>query len=145
MARKRPGQPSKYDPVFCEMLIAHMEKGLTYESFGGVVRVSKQTLYDWEKAHPEFLDAKSTGLSLALLHWDRIGVDGVHNQTIKNEDGSTVHMAVNPSVYIFNMKNRFGWRDKSPEETKEEAEASTLRELSTAQLKERLARLRNGK
>jgi hypothetical protein len=110
------GRPTEYKPDYCEMLIAHMESGLSYEAFGGVVRVSKQTLYNWEKAHPEFLDAKNVGKSLERIYWERIARDGLYNETIKDDDGMTVNRSVNSAILIFNLKNRLGWRDKQPDE-----------------------------
>jgi len=128
------------------MLTSHMESGLSYESFGGVVAVSKQTLYDWEKAHPEFLDAKNVGESKCRLYWEKVGRDGLYNETIKTDDGMTVNRSINATIWIFNLKNRFGWRDKTKEEIKEESESGSLHELSTEALKRRLAGIRgNGK
>src|SRR5690349_7812689 len=98
------------------MLVGHMAQGLSYESFGGVVEVSKQTLYDWEKRHEEFRDAKDRGESQSRLFWEKAGINGLHNETIKDGDGMTVTRSINATVWIFNMKNRFKWRDKTEEE-----------------------------
>ena len=58
MKEKRPeGRPSKYKPEYCEMLIDHMSEGFTFESFGGVVSVNRDTVYEWLSAHPEFSDS----------------------------------------------------------------------------------------
>ena len=131
---KKTGRPSKYNPDYCDLLITHMRDGLSFESFGGVLLVSKRTLYDWEKAHPEFLDAKRVGESVSRLYWEKVGADGLHNQTIKGDDGLTVTKSINATIWIFNMKNRFQWRDKSPDEIREENGERPLRELSDAEL-----------
>jgi DNA-binding transcriptional regulator YiaG len=50
MSKGKGGRPTKYKRDYCAMLISHLKDGLSFESFGGVLGVSKQTLYDWEKA-----------------------------------------------------------------------------------------------
>lgn len=96
------GRPSAYDPAYCERLIDHMSQGLSFETFGAKIGVSKQTLYTWVKQHPEFLDAKEAATQLCQLFWEEMGISGA----IAGSAG------INASVWIFNMKNRFGWRDK---------------------------------
>jgi hypothetical protein len=103
---KRPmGQPSKYRPEYCQDLIAHMEQGRAFQSFGKIVRVSKKTLQNWLKAHPEFEEAKGLGESLSFYWWESKILEAV-------EEG----VKINAAPLIFALKNRFGWRDKSPEE-----------------------------
>lgn len=97
------GRPSKYKEEYCELLIKHMEQGLSFETFGATIGVSKQTLYDWVNAHSLFLDAKKTAFLKCQLFWEQLGIDGVF---------STKASALNTGVWVFNMKNRFGWRDK---------------------------------
>lgn len=110
------GRPTDYAPGYCPMLIEHMREGYSFESFGGIVGKSKQTLYNWEKAFPEFLDAKKIGETASLLYWEKKGNDGMHNECIKDADGATITRSVNPTMWIFNMKNRHKWRDKQPDE-----------------------------
>lgn len=126
------GRPSKYDPKFCDVLIEHMSKGLSYESFAGAIGVSKQTLYTWESEYPEFLDAKEIGLGKSLLYWEQSGIKGAHTVEVEEEiaerdpngkpTGKMITVKVMrerpilPPVWIFNVKNRFGWRDRQPGE-----------------------------
>lgn len=132
------GRPTLYDEGYCEQLESHMREGLSFESFGGVVGVCKDTLYEWAKVHSEFSDAKKRGESGSRLYWEKLGRDGLHNETIKDGDGMTVTRSINATIWIFNMKNRFKWRDKTPEEISEESEANSLHDLSNAELIERL-------
>ena len=61
------GRPSKYISKYCELLLDHCRQGLSYESFAGRVGVAVKTLYLWEDAHPEFLQAKKEGLAYVRL------------------------------------------------------------------------------
>jgi hypothetical protein len=96
------GRPTDYRKEYCELLIEHMGNGLSFESFAAVVNASKQTLYDWAEANPEFLDSKNIAFERSRLFWERVGID----IAVKGEGNAT--------AYIFNMKNRFKqeWRDK---------------------------------
>jgi len=97
------GRPTDYKSEYCEELIQHMAEGFSFESFAGKVRASKQTIYDWLDAHPEFLDAKKEAFEQSRLFWESVGI----NLTTGKLNG-------NPTTWIFNMKNRFKqeWRDK---------------------------------
>lgn len=97
--------PSKYLPEYCDQLIEHMRKGYSFEAFAADLSVGRSTLYEWEKAHPEFKQAKEIGHEKCLKHWETIALDGVWNHP---EQAS-----VNTGIFVFNMKNRFGWRDVS--------------------------------
>jgi transposase len=100
------GRPTKYKPEFCELLIECMKKGYSFEAFGSEVSISKQTLYDWVERYPEFSDAKNIGLSHARKFWENIAILACLGD----------NKMANPAIWVFNMKNRFGWRDKQPEE-----------------------------
>ena len=99
---KGPGRPSLYKEEYCEMLVEHCAKGLSFESFAGVVKVNRDTLYEWEKKHIQFSDAKKRAEAVCRLFWEEAGIKGLW--------GSKDRM-FNATVWIFNMKNRFGWKD----------------------------------
>lgn len=141
-SKPRPvGRPSKYKPEYCDLLIQHMrDEGLSFESFGGVVDVCRDTLYEWANQHPEFSDAKKRGESHGRLYWEKRGRDGMYNETIKDDDGMTVTRSINSTVWIFTMKNRFGWRDKQEIETRDASKDSLADEVRSA--REELKRLR---
>lgn len=109
------GRPSKYDPSYCELLIKHMSKGLSFETFGPSIGVSKASTYRWLtdedndseatlRNKKEFRDAKKIATDYCRLFWEKIGVDHIVNY----EDSPKL----NTTAWIFNMKNRFGWRDR---------------------------------
>lgn len=66
------GRPSKYKPEYCEMLITHLSKGFSYESYAAVVKVDFDTLYEWEKVHPEFSEAKKKAIPASMNAIDKI-------------------------------------------------------------------------
>ena len=112
MPRKEPfGRPTAYKKKYCPMLIEHMRQGLSFESFGGVAEVSKQTLYTWLQKHPDFLDAKLKGDGLSLLVWEKLGMAGM-TAKIKFFNGH---------IWALNMKARFKWSDRM------EVEQTTLK------------------
>lgn len=106
--KKGRGQPTKYRPEYCERLVEHMTKGLSFESFAAQVDVSRDTLYEWAHKHPDFSDAKGRGDSKARLFWEEMGVEGVFLSPF------------NQAVWSLHMKNRFGWRDKQEIEQRTE-------------------------
>ena len=111
------GRPTLYRPEYCEQLIEHMGTGLSYEAFAGKLGVSKQTIYDWEKANPDFLDAKNIAFEQSRLFWEQKGIDGLFSETFEDKDAKTrSSKSINATIWLFNMKNRFGWRDKQPGE-----------------------------
>jgi hypothetical protein len=53
------------------------------------------------EAHPEFLEARKKGESACRRWWETQGKIGMHMKVF------------NSTVWIFNMKNRFKWADRS--------------------------------
>lgn len=100
------GRPTKYKEEYCQMLVDHMNGGLSFESFAGLIGTSRSIIYDWIKAHPEFLDAKRIGEDRCRIFWEKIGLAG----TLGKIPG------FNATTFIFNMKNRFRWRDRLEDE-----------------------------
>ena len=98
------GRPTKYKPEYCEKLIYHMAHGYSFESFAATVRVCRETLYDWCKAHEDFLHAKNAGRDASLLRWEEINIAQATGQ-IKGSASNT----------IFTLKSRFGWREADEE------------------------------
>jgi hypothetical protein len=117
------GRPTSYDPKFCEMLIDHMAKGYSFESFGSVTDTCKDTLYEWVKVHPEFSDSRKKALDKNRFWWETQAIENILNkkEMTRDKDGNTVlvETSINAPIWIFNMKNRFKeeWRDKQEIET----------------------------
>lgn len=100
--KNKGGRPKKvFNPAWCDKLIQHMAKGFSFEAFAGVVKMSKGTLYQLTERHAEFLDAKKIGEGLSLLFWEGIGIKGAQGKLPYFNNGA----------WVFNMKNRFGWKN----------------------------------
>lgn len=115
------GRPTKFKEEYCEMLEKHLEEGLSFEAFAGVLGVCKQTLYEWEDNFPQFLDAKKRAWEKCRLFWEKKGLEGLFNEEQVIDEGrtrTTTKKSMNSTVWIFNMKNRFGWRDRQEIEEK---------------------------
>lgn len=136
-AKRKGGRPTKYKPEFCNLLIEHMKRGLSFESFGAEdgVGVSKETLYNWLERHKEFLDARKrgfpyleayyikTGQSIATGQMRRVSaeepmLDGAGNPLRDPKTGKILmrreYAPANPNAaaWIFLCKNLLGYRDK---------------------------------
>jgi hypothetical protein len=101
------GRPSKYRKEFCETLLIHAKSGLSFETFAAECSVDRDTLYEWAKKHKEFSDTKKRADAICQKWWERIGQAGLSGK-IKG---------FNAAIWIFNMKNRFHWRDVHQIET----------------------------
>jgi len=107
------GRPSLYKPEYCQELMSYMSQGKPYGAFAGTIGVHIDTLYEWEKVHPEFSEAKKIGRSMSYDYM----IELAHSQMI---DGK-----LNNTAWIFMMKNMHGWRDKQ-ETTHEAGKTITL-------------------
>lgn len=114
------GRPSVFKEEYCDMLVEHMAKGLSFESFAGIIDTCRATLYNWEAEFPQFLDAKKNAIEKSLLFWEKLSVDHVVNLTETEKTGNsstTTSKSLNTGVWALNMRNRFNWRDKAVEQT----------------------------
>jgi hypothetical protein len=85
----------KFKPEFQDMLLEHMSKGFSYETFAKKIGTCRQSLYYWEKSIPGWLDTKRKAFEACQYRWEEIGLE----------------LCNNPTVWMFQMKARFGWRD----------------------------------
>jgi hypothetical protein len=99
------GQPTKYDPKYCEMVIEHMSQGLSVEAFAGIIAVCKDTVYEWAKVHEDFSDAIKVGKSKRRVFFERLGIDGMMGN-LKN---------FSAAAWIFHMKCREGYKEDTEE------------------------------
>lgn len=103
-AKKRPvGRPTKYDSKMCAKLATFMAKGFSFEAGCGHIGIHKDTGYEWVKKYSEFSDAKKDGEARGQAKLEQMAMDHL----VGDKDTK-----FNSTVWIFMMKNRFGWRDK---------------------------------
>lgn len=96
------GRPPKYSTKLCEQLIDHMASGLSYQSFAGVLRINPKTLYDWEKSHPEWVEAKAVGKALLLLS----------DETMLQRGISGTQRGYNVAAHKWKMANVHRWTER---------------------------------
>lgn len=66
------GQPTKYEPRFCEMLLKHAAEGGAFETFAAEIGVHFDTLYNWAKLFPEFSEAREIARAKCLRFYEQI-------------------------------------------------------------------------
>jgi DNA-binding transcriptional regulator YiaG len=93
-----------YDSRFGIKLVEHMSQGLSYQSFAGVIGISKTVLDRWEE-HEEWIEWKNRAIAQGLLYWERM----LH-------DATTKEALADAKLMIFKLKNMF------PDEYKDKVE-----------------------
>jgi hypothetical protein len=112
------GRPTKYEPEYCEKLVEHMAKGLSFETFAAVIGCHRATMYEWVKFFPEFAEAKEVAFEECQLFWEQLGINNIVNISENFGEGAgSKSTSLNSQVWIFNMKNRFKWRDRQVDES----------------------------
>lgn len=98
------GAPSKYDPAYCERVVALGEEGKTIAEMAADLDVARTTFNDWREQHEEFSYAVRRGIEKAQAWWESNG----RVATFGGFDGFSA------TSYIFQMKNRFrdDWADR---------------------------------
>lgn len=96
------GRPSKYDPSYCEAIVAHMADGASMTSFAAEIDVCRATLNVWTAEYPEFLDAVSRAKAKCAAWWEK-------TNRILASTGTG-----NATACVFGLKNMSAddWRDK---------------------------------
>ena len=90
------GRPSPYKPEFCAVALEVLGAGGSRAALAAKLDVAKATIWDWERAHPEFSDAVARGLSASESLWE----------------SPDWHPDLHPARWKMNMTNRFGWTDR---------------------------------
>lgn len=61
----------KYNPDFCEQLVAHCKDGYTIEQFAAVIGCARSAIYQWIDKHEDFAEAHQRGLKLLEMEYMR--------------------------------------------------------------------------
>lgn len=101
------GRPSKYDPAFCEAVVAHMSDGASLTSFAAEIDVARSTINEWIGQHPEFSEAATRAKAKCLAWWEKVNRDNA--QTGKGNSTSCV-------FGLTNMSADGEWRNKQEHE-----------------------------
>lgn len=101
----RRGPKSKYRPNMCATVLEMMSEGASQMEVQAAIGITRETFNQWTNRdgpyyEPDFTEAVERGRDLSQAWWERLGRMGAVGEDI------------NPSIWIFNMKARFGWRDK---------------------------------
>ena len=80
------GRPSKYDPAYCDAIVAHCADGSSISSFAAAIGVSRSTITEWASEHAEFSSAVKAAKTAVAAWYDKaartIAVNGGGNATI---------------------------------------------------------------
>lgn len=93
---------SSYKPEYDQLVIDHLANGYSIESFAGSIGVDRSTPYAWAGLHESFKEAVEVGLAKSQKYWESVGKLGMIGKV----------PGFNATVWIFSMKNKFGWRDR---------------------------------
>ena len=114
------------EQVYNESLCAEAEQllaaGKSIARVATNLKVSRETIYAWERKHPEFAQAMRNGRNAAQARWEDIGEEGITGG-IKN---------FSATAWMFTMKNRFR------EDYKEDKEAKSTSETLVEKLLDKL-------
>jgi len=64
------GRPTLYRREMCDRLVDAMANGLTAEAAAARIGISARSLFNWQKQHPEFLQAIQEGRQRSQLWWE---------------------------------------------------------------------------
>jgi len=94
---------SKYDPKYCELVVKLGKDGADVINMCAECMISKQTIYVWQKKHPEFKEAFELARSLAEHWW----ANKSKEMTFNKQDGNE------PNLLKWRMSARFkDWSEK---------------------------------
>lgn len=93
----------KYRPEYCQRLIDHLRQGLSVQTFGAKVDVSRSTIYEWISTIPEFKEAHEKGIQLAQEFFESRLSAKISGQHINGIDTKKI----DTTALIFALKTRF--------------------------------------
>ncbi len=117
------GAPSLYKIDYCDQVILFGKDGMSVAEICGEWEIAKQTFYNWQKAHPEFLDATTRARDLSQAWWEKHGRTELFTEKF------------NTTLWIKNMHNRFrdDWYESSKSESKVEVTGGAAEAIAAIQ------------
>jgi hypothetical protein len=70
-------RPSEYKQEYCEQVIEYGKQGKSVAWMAAELGVHKDTLYEWEKVHPEFSDSFTRARLESQRWWEDAGQAGM--------------------------------------------------------------------
>jgi transposase len=95
------GRPSKYKKEYCSKAIELFSEGKSVIQIAAELNISRDTIYEWQKSHPEFFDSIKKGMAKSEAYWEHL-----------LQGGAAGLVNINAAALIFLLKNRFQWRDR---------------------------------
>jgi transposase-like protein len=99
------GRPTKYKKQYCSRVIELFSEGKSIVQIAAELDVSRDTIYQWQKEHPEFSDTIKKGMAKSEAYWEHL-----------LQGGAAGLVTINSAALIFLLKNRFHWKDRSEQE-----------------------------
>lgn len=94
------GRPSLYRPQYCADVVEAMGAGHSFTAFAGMIGVSKDTLYEWKRTHPEFAEASEVAKPARLLFLERRLLEADTTQKVSS------------SIFALKNADPSEWREK---------------------------------
>lgn len=103
-AQKRPmGRPSIYTPELAQQVFDYMAQGYSLDGAAGLIGISHDSMYRWQREHPEFSEAVKNGRVAGTAFWEK--------QLMAITQGAPGNI----TGALFGLKNRSraasGWHD----------------------------------
>lgn len=107
------GRPTKYKPEMCQTVIDMMAEGCCIAEVCAKLLITQDTFHRWVKSKKDFSESYGIGRQLSEGWWSKLGRGGAMGQ-----------VPINSPTWIFNMKNRFNWKDKTTTEHEGEVDVN---------------------
>ena len=95
MAGKGRGRPSSYREEFCEIVEEMGREGKSVAQMAARLNVSKDTIYEWVKAHADFADSFTRARTFSQAWWEAKGQESIGDRNF------------NANLYKISMSARF--------------------------------------
>jgi hypothetical protein len=69
--KNKGGRPHTFKPDYCKRVIEFMSRGYSLTAFAGIIKKSRETVYEWGVTVPEFSYALTIARARRTLYWER--------------------------------------------------------------------------
>lgn len=103
MNRKPTGRPTKYRPIYCDLVIEAMSEGKSLTAFAADIGVARSTINEWMDEFPEFSEAARRAKAKCAAWWEERGRQMAQNGGAPGQS----------TLVVFGLKNMSDdWRDR---------------------------------